>query len=55
MTPKRHNSSPNKNDSKAVHSFAPTPPIFKLKQEVLKFSDICVSWSYLKNILEAKF
>ena len=34
LTPKRHNSSQNENDSKAVYSFAPTPPIFKLKQEV---------------------
>ena len=34
LTLKRRNSFQNKNDSKAVHSFAPTPPIFKLKQEV---------------------
>ena len=33
LTPER-NSFQNKNDSKDVHSFAPTPPIFKLKQEV---------------------
>ena len=34
LTSKRHSSSQNENDSKAVHSFASTPPIFKLKQEV---------------------
>ena len=43
LTLKRHNSHQNKNNRKAAHSFAPTPLIFKLQQEVLKFNDICVS------------
>ena len=28
-----------------MDSFAPRPLIFKLQQEVLKFNDICMSWS----------
>ena len=35
----------NKNNRKAIHSFAPRPLIFKLQQEVLKLNHICVSWS----------
>ena len=27
------------------HCFFPTPLIYTLQQEVLKFNDICVSWS----------
>ena len=42
---KRHNSFQNENNIKATPSFAPTPLTFKLQQEVLKFNDICVSWS----------
>ena len=40
---------------KATHSFAPRPLIFKLQQEVLKFNDICVSWSYPKTDLVTMF
>ena len=37
------------------HSFAPRPLIFKLEQDALKFSDICVSWSSPKTVyLNAK-
>ena len=42
---KSQNSFQNKNNRKATHSFAPRALIFKLQQEVLKFNDICVSWS----------
>ena len=45
----------NENNTKATHSFAPRLLIFKLQQEVLKFSDICVSWSSTKTDLEANF
>ena len=34
LTLKRHNLSQNKNNRKATLSFAPTPQIFKFKQEV---------------------
>ena len=34
LTLKRDNSFQNKNNRKATHSFAPTPLIFKLQQEV---------------------
>ena len=54
-TLKRHNSFQNKNNRKATHSFAPRPLVFKLQQEVLKFNDICVSWSSQKADLETKF
>ena len=37
--------------SHIVHSFASRPLIFKLKQDVLKFNDICVSWSSPKTDL----
>ena len=40
---------------KATHSFAPRPLIFKLQQEVLKFNDICVSWSSPKTDLVTNF
>ena len=52
---KRHNFFQNKKKKKATHSFAPRPPIFKLQQEVLKFIDICVSWSSSKTDLETNF
>ena len=42
---KRHNSFQNENNRKAIHSFALRRLIFKLLQEVLKFSDTCMSWS----------
>ena len=35
-----------------LHIFVPRPLIFKLQQEVLKFDDICVSWSSPKTDLE---
>ena len=37
------------------HSFAPRTLAFKLQQEVLKFNDICVSWSSQKNDKEKNF
>ena len=55
LTLKLHNSFQNYNDRKATHSFAPRPLIFKLQQEVLKFNDICVSWSSTKTDLERNF
>ena len=55
LTLKRHNFFQNKNDRKATHSFAPRPLIFKLQHKVLKFNDICVSWSSSKTNLETKF
>ena len=54
-TLKRHNFFQNKNNGKATHSFAPRPLIFKLQQEVLKFNDICVSWSSPKTDLVIDF
>ena len=45
MTLKRHNSLQNKNNEKVTLSFTPTPLIFKLQQNVLKFNDIWLSWS----------
>ena len=45
----------NKNNRKATHSFAPRPLIFKLQQEVLKFNNICVSWSSQKTDLVTNF
>ena len=48
---KCHNSFQNLNNRRATDSFAPRPSIFKLQQEVLKFSDICVSWSSPKTDL----
>ena len=45
----KHNYFQNENNRKATHSFAPRPLIFKLQQEVLKFNDICVSWSSPKT------
>ena len=55
LTLKRHNSFQNENDSKTTHSFAPRPLISMLQQEVLKFNDICVSWSSPKTDLEMNF
>ena len=51
----KHNYFQNENNRKATHSFAPRPLIFKLQQEVLKFSDICVSCSSQKNDLATNF
>ena len=38
-----------------THSFVPRPLIFKLTQEVLKFSDIWLSWSFPKANLKINF
>ena len=43
LTLKRHNSFENQINRKATQSFGPRPLSFKLKQEVLKFNDICLS------------
>ena len=53
FTLKRQNSFQNENNRKATHthSLTPRPLIFKLQQEVLKFNDICVSWSSRKTDL----
>ena len=40
---------------KATHSFAPRPLNFRLQQELLKFNDICLSWSSPKTDLETNF
>ena len=55
FTFKRPNSFHNENNRKATYSFAPRPLIFKLQKEVLKFNDICVSWSSPKTVQEKKF
>ena len=52
---KQHSSFQNQNNRKATHSFAPRPLIFKLQKEVLKFNDICESWSSPKTDLEKNF
>ena len=49
LTLKCNNSFQNQNNGKATYNFAPRTLIFILQQEVLKFSDICVSWSSLKT------
>ena len=36
-------------------TFAARPLIFRLQQEVLKFNDICVSWSSPKTNLVTNF
>ena len=40
---------------KTEHSFSAGPVICKLQQEVLKFNDICLSWSLPKTDLEINF
>ena len=45
----------NGNNGKATHGFAPRTLIFKLQQDVLKFNNICVSWSSLQTDLETNF
>ena len=44
-----------KNNRKTTYCFALRPLIFKLQQEVLKFNNLCVSWSSPKTDLEANF
>ena len=55
LTLKRHNSFQNQNNKKAIHSFDPRSLVFKLRQEVLKFSNISVNWTSLKTDLEPNF
>ena len=55
LTLKRHDSFLNKNNKKVKHSFTPRYLIFKLQQEVLKISDIYVSWSSPKIDLDLNF
>ena len=55
LTLKCHNSFQNQNNRKATHGFAPRLLILKPQQEVLKFSDICVSWSSPETDLETNF
>ena len=45
LTLKCHNSFQNLNDRRAKHSFVPRSLTFKLQQDVLKFNNICASWS----------
>ena len=49
LTSKRHNSFQNQNNRKSTNACAPMPLIFKVKQKVLKFNNICVSWSSPKT------
>ena len=46
---KSHNFFQYQNNRKGTHSFATRPLILKLQKEVLKFSDICMSWSSPKT------
>ena len=55
LTLKRRNSFQDYNNRKSTHSFAPRLLIFKLQQEVLKFNDICVSWSFPKINIVTNF
>ena len=55
LTSKRHNSFQNENNRKDTQAFFPRPLMFKLQQEVLKFNDICVSWSSPKTDLDINF
>ena len=52
LTLKRHSSFQNYNDRKPVNTFAPSPLIFKLQQEVLRFNNICMSWGSAKSDLD---
>ena len=52
---KTSNSLQNQNNRKVTHTFPSRPLIFRLQQEVLKFSDICVSWSSPITDLETNF
>ena len=55
LTLKRHNSFQNYNNWKATRHFAPRHLIFKLQQEALKFSGICLSLSSPKTDLVTNF
>ena len=52
---KCHNYFQNENNRKATYSLAPRFLISKVQQEVLKFNDICMSWSSPKTDLETNF
>ena len=52
---KCHNYFQNENNRKATYSLAPRFLISKVQQEVLKFNDICMSWSSPKTDLEKNF
>ena len=54
-TSKRHNFFQNKDNRKATRSFASRSLIFKLQQEILKFSGICLSWNSPKTDLAKNF
>ena len=45
LTLKCHNSFQNKNNTKTTHRIAPRPLVFKLRQEVQIFNNICGSWT----------
>ena len=51
----RYNSFQNYNNKKHAQSFAPSPLICKLRQEVWRFNDICVGWSFPQTDLETNF
>ena len=55
LTLKRHNSFQHENNRKAAHSFAPRPLNFKSREEVLKFNNICMGWSFPKTDLVTNF
>ena len=55
LTLKRYNSFQSKNNRKVTHSFVKRLLVFKLHQEVLKFNDICLSWSPPKTDLMTNF
>ena len=41
--------------TKKLHTVAPKPLTFKFQHKVLKFNDICVSWSFPKTDLKTNF
>ena len=52
LTLKPHNFFQTENIRKATHIFAPKDLIFKFQQEVWRFYDIYMSWSFPKTDLE---
>ena len=55
FTLKCHNFFQNQSNRKATHIFAPRPLIFNLQKEVLKFNDICMSYSSPETDLVTDF
>ena len=55
LTLKRQISFQNQSNRKVTHSFATRLLVFKLLEKVLKFNDICVSWSSPKTELVTNF